>query len=106
MPDSTNKTVQEQFGGRLKQLREEKKLSKTALADILGMERISLTNIEKGKRNVTLKTLTALANALEVPIALLLDFNGQLSGSAKQGTKRAASKKQASKKKTTKTKRK
>lgn len=80
MSDKLQKEIQEKFGKRIQQIRTERKFSKTYLADILDMERVSLTNIEKGKRNVTLKTLTALANALGVTMSFLLDFEAPLTG--------------------------
>lgn len=96
MPRITENELQEQFGKRVQQIREEKGISKTALADILGMERVSLSNIEKGKRNVTLKTVSALAVALQVPVITLFEFDQAAAAKAKkrgEGTKGSAKKK-------------
>ena len=63
----------------MRQLREEKQLTKTALADIIGIERQDIYKIEQGIRNVTLETIVMIAEALEVLPAALFDFNNELS---------------------------
>ena len=81
--------LQKAFGKHIQQLREERNLSKTAFADLMGKERIDVTQIEKGERNVTLKTLLSLSKALEVPLISLLDFDRKLEAVTKKPVKQA-----------------
>lgn len=88
-------------GQRVRELRECKSLSKTQFADLLGKERKDVIDIEKGERNLTLKTLLQLAEVLEVEVITLLDFTNQLGSLPTQVTQEP--KKTAAKKKTAKT---
>jgi transcriptional regulator with XRE-family HTH domain len=74
MTDSRSKKLQKRFGDRVRQLREEKGLTKTALADLIGKERQDIWAIEIGDRNVTFSTIIILAQALEVTPADLMKF--------------------------------
>ena len=65
-------------GQRVKELRESKELSKTQFADLLGKERKDVIEIEKGERNLTLKTLLQLAEVLDVEVITFFDFNNKL----------------------------
>ncbi len=53
---------------RIRQLREGKKLSQEALADIAELHRTYVSSVERGERNVTIDSLERLANALEVDV--------------------------------------
>lgn len=54
-------------------------LSQEELADICGYHRTYIGSIERGERNITLSTLEAVAQALEVsPEELVLGTNGEL----------------------------
>lgn len=53
-----------QIGNRIRKLRIEKKLSQTRLAEIIGLTRTSITNIEKGRQKLLIHTLWDLAEAL------------------------------------------
>ena len=44
------------------------------ICEIRGKEIKKKFRIEKGKTNVTLSTIGAIANALDIPIAVLFDF--------------------------------
>jgi transcriptional regulator with XRE-family HTH domain len=57
---------------RLRQLREQKGLTQKALADKLQMSIPYLSNLEKGKANVSLYTMRRLAKALKVRVADLV----------------------------------
>ncbi len=63
------------FGKRVKQLRTEQNLSQQLLANKAEIELSQIFRIEKGKTNVTLSTIGAIANALDIPIASLFDFS-------------------------------
>src|ERR1035437_1898618 len=61
-----------QVGARLRALRLERETTQEALAQLVGMKRTSLTNIEKGRQKLLLHTIIDLAEALGVsPIELL-----------------------------------
>ncbi|GAA0733059.1 helix-turn-helix domain-containing protein [Dactylosporangium roseum] len=61
-------------GHRLRQLRESRGISLSALARSAGIGKATLSGLELGTRNPTLETLYAVAGALGVPLtALVLD---------------------------------
>ncbi len=60
-------------GARLRGLRAERDLSLGALAASAGIGKGSLSEIERGVRSPNLSTLYALAHALDLPLAWLLD---------------------------------
>lgn len=55
-----------QIGKRIRELRQKKELSQTRLAEIVGLKRTSITNIEKGRQKLLVHTLWDLAEALSV----------------------------------------
>jgi len=61
-------------GNRIKQLRNERGLTQTKLAELVGKDRQYLYKIEKGKVTPNIVTISALAIALE--ISLTDFFNG------------------------------
>jgi transcriptional regulator with XRE-family HTH domain len=64
--------VQEQLAGNLRRLRIARHLSLSELARATQIGKATLSSIENGHANPTVGTLSALANALRVPIAELL----------------------------------
>ncbi|MCF7815877.1 MAG: helix-turn-helix domain-containing protein [Candidatus Pacebacteria bacterium] len=62
----------EKLGNNLKKIRTEKGLSQVDIARELCVSRGFVSNIESGKRNPTLSTLTRLATALGVSTNELL----------------------------------
>lgn len=60
------------FGLNLQRLRRERGLSQEQLAHLSGAPRAYLSGAEAGRRNATLKTIAALARALDVDPADLL----------------------------------
>jgi transcriptional regulator with XRE-family HTH domain len=62
------------FGFKLKMLRMKKGMSQTALANILNWQESYLSDVERGKVNVTLKTIDKIANALDVKESKLFNF--------------------------------
>jgi len=64
--------LNERVGLRLRQLREERGLSLSALARQSGTGKATLSELEAGRRNPTLETLYALTTALGVPLSAVL----------------------------------
>jgi transcriptional regulator with XRE-family HTH domain len=59
-------TVLERIGKRIVKLRRNVGLTQEALAERVGMDVRDFQRIEVGKRNVTVRTLVAISNALRV----------------------------------------
>lgn len=64
--------LNEQVGLRLRELRERRGLSLSALARRAGTGKATLSGLESGRRNPTLETLYALTTALDVPLSSVL----------------------------------
>ncbi len=62
----------ESIGGRIRRRRKELRLSQTALADSAGVNQGFLSAIERGKASPSLRTIDALAVALNVPQGVLI----------------------------------
>jgi len=56
------------LGENLKKIRTHKNVTQVEIAKILGVDRSFVSNIENGKNNPTLSTITNLAKALKVPV--------------------------------------
>ncbi len=80
MPEGTDKFShpgRQQFGQRIRLLREGQGLSQEALAEKAGIHRTYLSSLERGERNVGLDNILRLARALKVPASSLFkDGNG------------------------------
>lgn len=59
-------------GERVRLFRKRKQISQIALSERSGIDRTYLSDIENGKRNISLLTLNNLALALDVPIEMLV----------------------------------
>ncbi len=64
--------AQKKLGKRIRELREKKKLSQEAFADACGLNRVHMSDIERGEVNVTLATLNKIAQNLHATSAALL----------------------------------
>ena len=62
-----------QIGLNLKVLRTRRELSQDDLGDLIGMKRSYLSEIENGKRNLSLTTLFKLARALKCQMTELFE---------------------------------
>ena len=56
------------LGINLKKIRVGKNITQSDLADVLGVDKSFVSNIENGKNNPTLSTISSLAKALEVSV--------------------------------------
>jgi transcriptional regulator with XRE-family HTH domain len=64
--------AQLEFGQNLRALRLERDLSQEALADDLGLHRTFIGSVERGERNLTLRTAERLSAALGVDLLTML----------------------------------
>ena len=55
----------------IKILRRRNNWSQEDLADICGLHRTYIGSVERGEKNVTIKTLIKISNAFNLPISLL-----------------------------------
>lgn len=58
---------------KLKELREEKRMSQRDLCRLVGVSQPFLCDLEHGRRNATLDTWQKIADALDVPITELIE---------------------------------
>lgn len=70
--DAVEGDLQRQLGRGLRALRRTRGLSQEAFADVLGVHRTYIGGLERGERNVTLRTVERLAERLEVDALVLL----------------------------------
>lgn len=64
--------IRNQFGKRVKHLRQENELSQEALAHLAELDRTYIPSIEKGERNVSLEVIQKLSKAFRIEISELL----------------------------------
>ena len=70
--------LQRTVGRNLRAYRQARGLSQEAFADVLGVHRTYMGGIERGERNLTLKSLERIADRLELdPLALLGSQEGR-----------------------------
>ena len=62
------------LGNRIKTIRKSRNLSQKAIAEKCGMDFASYSNIENGKRNVTVFTLQRIINVLKLSFNELFNF--------------------------------
>ncbi|RPH62461.1 MAG: helix-turn-helix domain-containing protein [Chloroflexi bacterium] len=68
MPSFSKEAVSIDVGNRLRQLRDSRKVSMRALAQMSGLSANALSMIERGKTSPSVSTLYRLADALGVPV--------------------------------------
>jgi transcriptional regulator with XRE-family HTH domain len=59
------------FGQRVRELRQQRDLSQEEFADICGLDRTYVSGIERGKRNISLKNIAAIAKAFDLTVEQL-----------------------------------
>ena len=62
------------FGQAIRGLRQEKNISQEAFADICGLHRTYISDVELGKRNVSLENIEKMANALDLTLPKLKEL--------------------------------
>ena len=68
----SSKNMLEIFGENVQKYRKEKQISQEKLAEIAGVHRTYVGMIERAEKNITLRNMEKIANALGVEIADLL----------------------------------
>ena len=69
-----NKTIQQEFGIRVRKLRKDTGWSQEKFADECGLHRTYIGAIERGERNVSLNNIHAIAKALKISVKHLFDY--------------------------------
>ena len=62
------------FGQNLRMIRHQIQLRQKIIAERCDMDSGSYSNIENGKRNITLMTLSKISKVLETPLSDLVNF--------------------------------
>lgn len=66
--------IEVRFGRRLKELRLKQSISQEELAFRCGLSKNYISDVERGTRNVSLKTIEKIAYGFEVNLKELFDF--------------------------------
>ena len=66
-------TIEEKFGKRVKELRKERNISQEELSFRCRLHRNYISDLERGKRNVSLRAINQIAEGLGVSIATLFE---------------------------------
>ena len=67
----TDSDVLKNFGERVRKLRKKQKLSQEAFAERCGLDRTYIGGVERGERNISLRNISLIAQALGVPLVQL-----------------------------------
>jgi Predicted transcriptional regulators len=62
------------FGSNVKKYRINKKLSQETLAEMTGLHRTYISDVERGKRSISLINIEKLSIALEIEVKQLFEF--------------------------------
>ena len=71
----TRQQILEKFGARLRNLRNERGLSQEALAAEAGFSRSYYSELELGKRNISLLNMCKLAKCFRISLKELIDLD-------------------------------
>ncbi|MBN2420000.1 MAG: helix-turn-helix transcriptional regulator [Deltaproteobacteria bacterium] len=74
MKKKEKKTIEQQFGETLRQLRAQKGLSQEELGFESGYHRTYISLLERGKKSPSIKTIFQLANALNIKPSELIEL--------------------------------
>lgn len=61
--------IQVLFGRAIRKFRSEKQISQESFADMCGLHRTYISDIERGQRNVSIENIEKMANALNMNIS-------------------------------------
>lgn len=68
--------IKEKFGNKVKSLREQKGISIEHLANISNVDRNYISDIEKGKRNVSIEIIEKIISAFDTDFATFFNDKG------------------------------
>lgn len=57
------------FGRTVRQLRQEKHISQEEFADMCGLHRTYISDVELGKRNISLENIMKIADSLDIHVS-------------------------------------
>jgi transcriptional regulator with XRE-family HTH domain len=66
--------VKAEYGKKVKEIRKKKGVSQESLADLAGLDRTYISDIENGKRNVSLETIFKISEALKTSFIEFFKF--------------------------------
>lgn len=66
--------VKAEYGKKVRAIRNTKKVSQEKLAELADLDRTYVSDIENGKRNVSIETIFKISNALETPLINFFEF--------------------------------
>ncbi|UWJ21252.1 Regulatory protein (plasmid) [Bacillus cereus] len=69
-----NIDIKEQFGMSIKYYRNKKGISQEKLAEITGLHRTYISEVERGNRNVSLININKIATALDINVSDLFTY--------------------------------
>lgn len=72
--EEENNIILSSLGYHLRQIRQQKKMRQKTIAKLCKMDSGSYSNIENGKRNITILTLLKISKVLDVPMTELTNF--------------------------------
>lgn len=64
--------AQKKLGNRIRELRLKKKVSQEAFAGLCDINRVHMSQIERGQINLTIATLNKIARKLDISVSALL----------------------------------
>ncbi|AYY25394.1 MULTISPECIES: helix-turn-helix domain-containing protein [Bacillus cereus group] len=69
-----NIDIKERFGMSIKYYRNKKEISQEKLAEITGLHRTYISEVERGNRNVSLINISKIAAALDINVSDLFTY--------------------------------
>ena len=73
----TDRTLIEEFGRRIRNLRTERGLTQEQLAELTGFHRTYIGMVERGERNLSLSNIGVFAEVFALSVSKLFDFDGK-----------------------------
>lgn len=61
------------YGQTVREIRQSKNMSQETLADLCGLHRTYISDVELGKRNISLENIDKMATALEITLPQLFE---------------------------------
>ncbi len=69
-----NMDVKAEYGKKVREIRKKEGVSQESLADLAGLDRTYISDIENGKRNVSIETIFKITEALKTPVVEFFKF--------------------------------